>query len=89
MFSESLSAALVDRRHLLTAGAAGLASTSLMTSASAANRRTLDFKNPDDNVYAWLKIYGDIAGGVDVYSWFRWRHFCRHRQSRAASDSGL
>jgi len=69
MLTESLLSTLLDRRHLLKlAGAAGLPLPS--QAAPAAARRQLDFRKPEDNVYAWLKIYGDIAGNVEVYNWF-------------------
>lgn len=69
MLTQSLLHSLLDRRQLLkSAGAVALATQS--HAAAGASRRPLDFQSPEDNVHAWLKIYGDIAGNVEVYNWF-------------------
>jgi hypothetical protein len=52
-------------------GALGLAAA-LPASAGAPAPRTgdFDFARTEDHLAAWLKIYGDLAGNVDTYSWF-------------------
>jgi hypothetical protein len=63
---------LCNRRELLSAGAALALGAALPASVTAATPRTgnFDFARVEDHLQAWLKIYGDLAGNIDTYSWF-------------------
>ena len=60
----------LNRRQLLHGGAASAASF-MVPSLSQAQSPALDVNDPQDNLNAWMKIYSDIHGGVEVYSGFK------------------
>lgn len=61
----------LSRRQLLKAGLAASGALALGELPFAAtDHGPIDLQSPADNLRAWMKIYSDIAGGVDVYSRF-------------------
>ena len=60
------------RRSALTT-AAGLATASVAapTILQAATRRALDFNDPDDQLYALVKVTGDLEDGKETVSWMK------------------
>jgi hypothetical protein len=62
----------VTRRDLLR-GAGVLAVSAGLPGApahAAVKTGQFDFSKAEDHLQAWLKIYGDLAGNLDTYSWF-------------------
>lgn len=61
-----------NRRDWLRAsGAIGLAAALPAPAAIGAPRTgNYDFARTEDHLAAWLKIYGDLAGNIDTWSWF-------------------
>jgi len=68
----------LTRRQLLQSGCSSLALAMLgLRPAAGAPAATglpaaapPGFDSPEDHLRAWLKIYGELAGDIDVYSWF-------------------
>lgn len=62
---------LTRRDCLLTGGAVALgAALPPLTAHAAPKTGNFDFSRSEDHLAAWLKIYGDLAGDVEVFSWF-------------------
>lgn len=59
---------LPSRRRLLQAAAAAALLPGPLSPAMA--RQRMDRSDPADNLRAWIKIYSDLTGQVDVYSRF-------------------
>ncbi len=68
-FTDSSTRVSTNRRQLLT-GAAATAGLAVGGGALAGEREPIDFQSPADNLRAWMKIYSDLDGNVDIYSWF-------------------
>lgn len=64
--------ALHSRRDWLRAGGLlALGALLPMTGARAVPKTGgFDFDRVEDHLHAWLKIYGDLAGNIDTWSWF-------------------
>ena len=47
------------------------AATGLATSTFAATHRALDFNDPEDQLYALVKMTGDLEDGKETVSWMK------------------
>ncbi|MDJ0926892.1 MAG: DUF1838 family protein [Gammaproteobacteria bacterium] len=73
MFSRFWTSRVFDaeRRRLVKGGLATAGCLAFGDFAMADSpARALDRQNPRDNLHAWIKIYSDIEGHVDIYSRF-------------------
>jgi hypothetical protein len=62
---------LTRRDCLRSAGALAVAAAlPAGTARAATSTGNFDLDRPEDQLRAWLKIYGDLAGDVDTHSWF-------------------
>lgn len=63
--------AIASRRAALGLAASVAATPLTSSAASTASRRALDFNDPEDQLYALVKMTGDLEDGKETVSWMR------------------